>query len=92
MSIKLADVSSNHRSWLPSEQGAILGRYLDQIRLDSTTSTIHLELQKCYNRNEDEKKRMYNERILQVENATFTSLVFATKGGMTMNAKHFTKG
>ena len=42
--IKLADVPSNQRSWLPSEQGAILGRYSDQIRLDSTTSTNLLRM------------------------------------------------
>ena len=36
---KIFDWKINQRSWLSSEQGAILGRYPDQIRLDSTTST-----------------------------------------------------
>ncbi len=35
-----------------------------------------LELAKCYLTNEAEKKRLYNERVLQVENGTFTLLVF----------------
>ena len=40
---KIFDWKINQRSWLSSEQGAILGRYPDQIRLDSTTSTAHVE-------------------------------------------------
>lgn len=51
----------------------------------------NLHLQKCYKRNEDEKKRTYNERVLEVENATFTPLVFATNGGMARECKIFFK-
>ena len=40
------------------------------------------ELKKCFKRNEDEKKKFYNERVLEVENATFTPLVFSANGGM----------
>ena len=35
-----------------------------------------------YKDNEKEKKRRYNERIINVEKATFTPLVFTTSGGM----------
>ena len=35
-----------------------------------------------YETNEKEKKRQYNERVLQVENGTFTPLVFSTNGAM----------
>ena len=35
-----------------------------------------------YVSNENEKKRAYNERVLQVENGTFTPLVFNVFGGM----------
>ena len=31
-----------------------------------------LGLPRCYQRNENEKKRNYNERILQIENGSFT--------------------
>ena len=40
------------------------------------------ELKKCFQKNEEEKKKFYNERVLQVENATFTPLVFSANGGM----------
>ena len=36
----------------------------------------------CYRTNEMEKKRKCNERILQVENRSFTSLVFLINSGM----------
>ena len=39
-------------------------------------------LQQCYRTNEMEKKREYNERILQVQNERFTQLVFSVNGGM----------
>ena len=39
-------------------------------------------LQKCYS-NEMEKKRTYNQRILQTENGSFTPLVFSATGGMS---------
>ena len=41
-----------------------------------------------YLKNEDEKKK-YNERVLQVENGTFTPLVFSTHGGMGRECKKF---
>ena len=43
------------------------------------------ETKKCFQRNEDEKQKTYNQRVLQVENATFTPLVFSTNGGMGEN-------
>ena len=39
-----------------------------------------LEVEKCFRRNEDEKKRHYNERITAVKNGTFTLLLFYTTG------------
>ena len=50
-----------------------------------------LEIQKCFKRNEDDKKRAYNQRVVEVENATFTPLVFATNGGMGRECKTFYK-
>ena len=41
-----------------------------------------LELSKCFRRNEEEKKRHYNERVNIVEYGTFSPLVFSTNGGM----------
>ena len=39
-------------------------------------------IEKIYELHEKEKKRSYNQRVLQVERATFTPLVFSTTGGM----------
>ena len=39
-------------------------------------------LRKCYEINELEKKRQYSSRILNVEQRTFTPLVFSATGGM----------
>ena len=50
---------------------------------------VNLSLQQCYKRNEDEKKRHYNERILQVENGSFTPLVFSIYGGMARKCQMF---
>ena len=40
------------------------------------------KIEKIYEQHEKEKKQAYNNRILQIEKATFTPLVFSTSGGM----------
>ena len=50
-----------------------------------------LELKRCFERNEKEKKRQYNERVLQIENGTFTPLVFATNGAISRECQAFYK-
>ena len=61
--------------------------------VNHTTETIHLHhhpgvqsLQRCYIKNEKEKKRQYNMRVLQVENGSFTSLAFNINGEMRRKA------
>ena len=46
-------------------------------------------LEQAHSTNEQEKKRGYAERILQIEGGTFTPLVFTTSGGMAKEAKAF---
>ena len=36
-----------------------------------------------YKKHENEKKRQYAERVMEIEQGTFTPLVFTTTGGMT---------
>jgi len=50
-------------------------------------SSIHSILKK----HEDEKKRAYNERVMQVEQGTFTPLVFTVAGGMGPECLKFHK-
>ena len=38
---------------------------------------------------ENQKKRKYNQRILDCENGSYTPLVFTTNGGMSMKTKQF---
>ena len=47
------------------------------------------ELKKCFSKNEEEKKKKYNARVLNVENGTFTPLVFSVNGGMGRECKKF---
>ena len=57
--------------------------FLD-IRVSDPNAQLHQKktLQKCYEINEQEKKRKYSSRILNVEQGTFIPLVFSTTGGM----------
>ena len=41
--------------------------------------------------NEQEKKRKYPQRLIQVERGTFTPLVFSTTGGMGLEAQKLVK-
>jgi hypothetical protein len=51
---------------------------------DSSTDSI-------FKQHENEKKREYNQRILEVEHGTFTPLVIGTNGGMGMECQMFMK-
>ena len=44
-------------------------------------------IDKVFHKHEAEKKRMYNDRIIQVEKSTFTPLVYSTSGGMGKEAE-----
>ena len=48
-----------------------------------------LDLAKSYQVNENEKKKKYNDRVLQVEHGSFTPLVMSAAGGMSRECKHF---
>ena len=48
-----------------------------------------MQLPKAYEINENEQKKTYNERILQIEHGSFTSLVMSVAGGMSRECKKF---
>ena len=50
---------------------------------------LNTSIQQCYTINEKERKRNYNERILQIDHGTFTPLVFSLYGGMGREYKTF---
>ena len=43
----------------------------------------NLSPEQTYNKHENAKKRQYIERVVEIEQGTFTPLVFTTTGGMT---------
>ena len=54
------------------------------IRVTNTNcpSQVNQPVEKIYRKHENEKKREYNERIMQIEHGSFTPLVFSIHGGM----------
>ena len=48
-------------------------------------------MDQLYLENEREKKRLYNDRIIHTERATFTPLVFSTTGGMGPECERMNK-
>ena len=66
--------------------------FLDvRIMHPNSTSYQGKSLGKIYALHEKEKKQKYNQRILQVEKASFTPLVFSTSGGMAPECTNFHK-
>ena len=52
---------------------------------------MNKSINQLYRENEMEKKRAYNERVIQVEKGSFTPVVFSTVGGMGPEAERFHK-
>ena len=48
-----------------------------------------ISLTQAHKQHENEKRRAYNQRILQIEQGTFTPLVFTTSGGMSYECSRF---
>ena len=57
--------------------------------LQGRTSNNSKSLQQCHVMNEQEKKRAYNERILQIDHGTFTPLRFSINGIMGRECQKF---
>ena len=61
------------------------------VRVTSThySSQIHLTTESLLKRHEQEKKRNYNRRIMNIEHGTFTRLFFSVSGGMGKGCSMF---
>ena len=55
----------------------------------NSESQRHLTSKKIFTKNEREKKRQCNNRIINIEHVTFTTLVFSVKGGMAKECLKF---
>ena len=52
-------------------------------------SYLNQSLSAAHRRNENEKKRLYNERIINVDHGSFSPLVFTAMGGMSRECSRF---
>ena len=80
------DISANG-FWVKGEK-----TFVDILVFDPNAARYFLgytnqSLKQCYAKNEMEKKRHYNNRVLEVEQGSFTPLVFAINGSMGNECK-----
>ena len=63
------------------------------VRVFNPFAQVHLNssLEKCFENNEKEKKRMYNQRIIQIEHGTLSPLIFTPYGGTSRETEHVIK-
>ena len=73
--------------WTPLDRAFTDVRVLHPQAQSNTNKSLY----QMYRAHENEKKRMYNARILQIEKASLTPLVFSTTGGMGAEADRFYK-
>ena len=66
--------------------------YFD-VRITNTNSPSqkHLTSEKILEKHEKEKKRQYNDRVMNIEHGTFTPLVFSVNGVMSKECSMFHK-
>ena len=57
----------------------------------NSESQKHLPIDKILEKHEKEKKRQYNQRIMNVEHGTFTPLVFSISGSVGSECSKFHK-
>ena len=57
----------------------------------NSVSYIDKDIDQVYRQHENEKKRTYNEHIIQIEKGSFTPIVMSTFGGMGIEAEKFHK-
>ena len=80
------DVSGNG-IWGPMQK-----TFLDiRVMHPNSPTYVNKEIAQVYKAHEREKKRTYNERIIQVEKGSFTPIVVSTFGGMGQEAESFHK-
>ena len=64
--------------------------YFD-VRIFNPSAPSNQPLHSAYRRHDKEKRREYQQRVHEVENASFTPLIFTTTGGMGDAATQFYK-
>ena len=92
MKLKSAIKSDGSRTDVAAKDFWIKGQLaFADIRVFNPLARCYLNqsLQSAHKKNENEKKRAYNERIQMVEQGSFTPLVFSCIGGMSKECEKF---
>ena len=72
--------------------GPMQKTFLDiRVMHPNAPSYINKDIPQVYKAHESEKKRTYNERIIQIEKGSFTPIVVSTFGGMGEEAELYHK-
>ena len=71
--------------------GSPIKRHLFDVRVFNPLAGRYwdIKIEKSHEINEKEKKRSYNERVLQIEHGSFTPLVFCSNGGKGRECQKF---
>ena len=90
--MKLAIASNDARADVAARSFWVKGQvaYAD-VRVFNPLAKSHknLTLQAAHKKNENEKKRNYNGKIINVDHGSFTPLVFSCYGGMSRECSRF---
>ena len=79
------DLISDQGFWVRGQQAFFDIRVFDP----NAKTCLNSALPQCYAQNKKEKKRQYNERVLQIEHGSFSLLVFSIHGGMSRKCSTF---
>ena len=74
------------RGFRRSSQSAFFDIRVTNTNADSARA---LSFNQIYRRHEQEKKRKYNDRVMNIEQGTFTPLVYSTSGGLGNGCQTF---
>ena len=70
--------------WINDQQA-----FFDVMMFDPSASRYANQIMQCFAKNEKEKKRNYNERIINIDNGSFTAIMFSMHGGMARECSTF---
>ena len=84
--MKLPDIRARGL-WRTAQNAFLVVRVINT----NLISQQRISSEKVYEKHEMEKKRKYNDRIMNVEHGTFTPLIFSTHGGVGPEAQQFHK-
>ena len=74
------------RGFWHSGQSAFFDIYVTNTNADSARALSSSQIYRCH---EQEKKRKYNDRVMNIEQGTFTPLVCSTSGGLGNECETF---